>query len=177
MLISLGEAFLALRRGHMVSFARVTLLSACLVASAIACASAPASPTGGLAADTPSTPAAAPAPNNVVTSDDLERAGDSNGDAILKALMAKVPGLQIARTADGTLAIRIRGTTSMSANDEPLYIIDGVEVHAGPGGALSGINAHDIASIEVLKDAASLSFYGLRAANGVIVIKTKQTND
>jgi TonB-dependent SusC/RagA subfamily outer membrane receptor len=119
----------------------------------------------------------APSPSNVVTSDDLERAGDENGDAILKALMAKVPGLQIARTADGTLAIRIRGTTSMSANDEPLYVIDGVEIRPGPGGALAGINAHDIASIEVLKDAASLSFYGLRAANGVIVIKTKQAND
>ena len=126
--------------------------------------------------DPPATPAATPAPN-VVTGADIERAGDSNGDAILKALMAKVPGLQIAQTADGSLAIRSRGTTSMSSNDEPLYIIDGVEIHPGPGGALSGINAHDIASIEVLKDAASLSFYGLRAANGVIVIKTKGAND
>lgn len=177
MLLSLGEAFLALRHGHMVSFARVTLLSACLVASAAACASAPAPRAVGLVPDPPAPPAATPTPTNVVTGDDLERAGDSNGDAILKALMAKVPGLQIARTADGTLAIRIRGTTSMSSNDEPLYIIDGVEIHPGPGGALSGINAHDIASIEVLKDAASLSFYGLRAANGVIVIKTKGAND
>ncbi|HEY0529192.1 MAG TPA: TonB-dependent receptor plug domain-containing protein [Gemmatimonadaceae bacterium] len=177
MLVSLGEAFLALRHGHMVSFARVTLLSACLVTLAAACASAPAARPDGLVADPPATVAPAPSPSNVVTSDDLERAGDENGDAILKALMAKVPGLQIARTADGTLAIRIRGTTSMSANDEPLYVIDGVEIRPGPGGALSGINAHDIASIEVLKDAASLSFYGLRAANGVIVIKTKQAND
>jgi TonB-dependent SusC/RagA subfamily outer membrane receptor len=57
-----------------------------------------------------------------------------------------------------------------------LYIIDGLAVQPGPGGALLGINPHDIASIEVLKDAASLSFYGVRAANGVIVIKTKRAN-
>ena len=176
MLLCLSRAFLALRHSHMVSLARVTLLSASLVALATACASAPPPRADGLVGDPP-VAAPAPAPTNVVTSDDLERAGDANGDAILKALMAKVPGLQIARTADGPLAIRIRGTHSVSANDEPLYIIDGVEIRPGPGGALSGINAHDIASIEVLKDAASLSFYGLRAANGVIVIKTKQAND
>jgi TonB-dependent SusC/RagA subfamily outer membrane receptor len=50
-------------------------------------------------------------------------------------------------------------------------------VTPGPGGALTGINPHDIESIEVLKDAASLSFYGLRAANGVILIKTKRATN
>jgi TonB-dependent SusC/RagA subfamily outer membrane receptor len=50
-------------------------------------------------------------------------------------------------------------------------------IQPGVGGALQGINPHDIESIEVLKDAASLSFYGLRAANGVIVIKTKHTTN
>jgi len=82
----------------------------------------------------------------------------------------------ITRTPDGSLAIRIRGNNSISANMEPLYVIDGVEVTPGPGGALLGINPHDIASIEVLKDAASLSFYGLRGGNGVILIKTKRQN-
>jgi TonB-dependent SusC/RagA subfamily outer membrane receptor len=79
----------------------------------------------------------------------------------------------VTRTPDGGVAIRIRGNSSISANMEPLYVIDGVEIQPGPGGALTGINPHDIASIEVLKDAASLAYYGLRAANGVILIKTK----
>ena len=79
----------------------------------------------------------------------------------------------VTRTPDGGIAIRIRGNSSIGANMEPLYVIDGVAIQPGPGGALQGINPHDIATIEVLKDAASLSYYGLRAGNGVILIKTK----
>jgi TonB-dependent SusC/RagA subfamily outer membrane receptor len=122
-----------------------------------------------------------PAPNpnkppagTTVTADDLDRAGN---DAIEKSLEAKVPGVLISRAPDGSLVVRIRGNSSISANMEPLYIIDGMAVQPGPGGALQGINPHDIESIEVLKDAASLSFYGLRAANGVILIKTKHTTN
>ena len=82
----------------------------------------------------------------------------------------------ITHTPDGSLAVRIRGNTSLTANGEPLYVIDGLAIQPGPGGALVGINPHDIESIEVLKDAASLSYYGMRAANGVILIKTKRAN-
>lgn len=118
--------------------------------------------------------AGSPPPSvNTVTSDELERAGD---DAIIKALSAKVPGVWVGTSADGSLVVRVRGTNSIAANMEPLYIVDGMAVNPGPNGALVGINPHDISSIEVLKDAASLSFYGVRAANGVIVIKTKQAN-
>lgn len=117
--------------------------------------------------------AAPPAAGTTVTSDDLDRGGE---DAIIKTLSAKVPGVSVSMTADGSLAIRIRGSSSISAATEPLYVIDGLSVQPGPGGALLGINPHDIASIEVLKDAASLSFYGVRAANGVILIKTKHAN-
>ena len=114
-----------------------------------------------------------PKSSNTVTADDLERAGD---DAIVKALSNKVPGISVSMTADGSLAVRIRGTNSINGNTEPLYVIDGMSVQSGPGGALQGINPHDIESIEVLKDAASLSYYGVRAANGVIIIKTKHAN-
>ena len=118
--------------------------------------------------------AGAPAPAaNTITADDLERAGD---DAIVKTLSNKVPGVWVSTTADGHLTVRIRGSSSINGNLEPLYVIDGMAVQAGPGGALNGINPHDIESIEVLKDAASLSYYGVRAANGVIVIKTKHAN-
>jgi TonB-dependent starch-binding outer membrane protein SusC len=116
--------------------------------------------------------AAAPPPGaSTVTSDDLDRAGE---DAIVKALSTKIPGVWVSTASDGSLIVRVRNSSSISANAEPLYIIDGLSVRPGPDGALNGINPHDIASIEVLKDAASLSFYGMRAANGVIVIKTKR---
>jgi TonB-dependent SusC/RagA subfamily outer membrane receptor len=78
------------------------------------------------------------------------------------------------RTPDGGIAIRIRGQHTLNGSTEPLYIIDGLPIEPGPGGSLAGINPHDIASIQVLKDVASLSFYGVRGSNGVIIIKTKQ---
>ena len=53
-------------------------------------------------------------------------------------------------------------------------MVDGIAIEAGPGGALTGINPHDIESIRVLKDAADTAMYGLRGANGVIVIRTKR---
>ncbi len=83
----------------------------------------------------------------------------------------------VTRAPDGSVAVRIRGNSSINGNFEPLYVLDDLEIRPGPGGALTGINPHDIASIEVLKDAASLSFYGVRAANGVILIKTKQNTN
>jgi TonB-dependent SusC/RagA subfamily outer membrane receptor len=107
----------------------------------------------------------------IVTSDDLDR---TPVESIERALAAKVPGLYISHTADGSIAIRIRGNSSITGSNEPLYVIDGTPVNAGPGGSLTGVNPKDIASIEVIKDAVGTSFYGVRGANGVIVIKTKR---
>jgi TonB-dependent SusC/RagA subfamily outer membrane receptor len=67
----------------------------------------------------------------------------------------------------------MRGPTSILGGNEPLYILDGFPIEPGPGG-LVAINPADVESIEVLKDAASQAAYGLRGANGVIVIKTKR---
>jgi TonB-dependent SusC/RagA subfamily outer membrane receptor len=108
-----------------------------------------------------------------VTSEDFDRAPSLT---IEQTLQARVPGVMITRTADGGIAVRIRGATSINGNTEPLYVIDGQPIQAGPGGSLQGINPHDIASIEVVKDAAGLAFYGVRGANGVILIKTKHSN-
>ena len=150
---------------------RVALSCALFVGLLSGCASSNAArPDGTDPAPRPNPPIA----GTTVTADDLDHAG---GDPIEKALEAKVPGILVTRTPDGSLAIRIRGNTSIGANAEPLYVIDGMTVQPGAGGALQGINPHDIETIEVLKDAASLSFYGLRAANGVIVIKTKHTTN
>ncbi len=109
----------------------------------------------------------------IVTAEDLDR---TPVESIERTLAAKVPGLYISHTADGSIAIRIRGNSSIEGSNEPLFVIDGTPVNSGPGGSLTGINPKDIATIEVLKDAVSTSFYGVRGANGVIVIKTKRSS-
>jgi TonB-dependent SusC/RagA subfamily outer membrane receptor len=76
----------------------------------------------------------------------------------------------------GGLSVRIRGTTSVLGSNEPLYVIDGMPIDAGTGGALVGLNPADIQRIEVLKDISSTSFYGMRGANGVVLITTKRAN-
>ena len=88
----------------------------------------------------------------------------------LQALQGQAPGVQISSTsgqpgADMKVTIRGLGTVG---NSGPLYIIDGIE------GDISVLNAADIQSIDVLKDAASAAIYGAQAANGVILVTTKQ---
>lgn len=112
-------------------------------------------------------------PSSTVTAEDIER---QPGQPIEQVLMGRFPGVTVTRTADGGVSVRIRGTTSIRGSSEPLYVIDGVEIQAGPGGSLVGINPHDIASIEVIKDPAGEAMYGVRGANGVIVITTKRPN-
>ncbi len=111
-----------------------------------------------------------PSGRSIVTSEDLER---SPGQSIESVLMSKVPGIIVTRSQDGSLAIQIRGPSTFSSSTDPLFIVNGTPFQAGPGGALTGINPFDISSIEVLKDAASTTMYGVRGANGVIVIKLK----
>ena len=89
----------------------------------------------------------------------------------MRALQGRVPGMTV--TTDGSPigsgTVRIRGIGTLNNND-PLYIIDGVPTKAG----MHELNGNDIESIQVMKDAASASIYGSRAANGVIIITTKQ---
>jgi len=99
-------------------------------------------------------------------------------------LQGKVAGLQSVAPSGqpGSIQqIRIRGIGSINASSAPLFVIDGVPVNTGDfSGAtnssnlLAGLNPNDIESITVLKDAASASIYGSRAANGVILITTKK---
>ncbi|MCL1974418.1 MAG: TonB-dependent receptor [Bacteroidetes bacterium] len=104
-----------------------------------------------------------------------------------EALNGKVAGMQVTGNtgkAGSATNIRIRGTGSMNAGSEPLYVIDGVPVVSGErsqmGGylmttnVLSTLNPNDIEQITVLKDAAASALYGSRAANGVIVVTTKK---
>jgi TonB-dependent SusC/RagA subfamily outer membrane receptor len=110
-------------------------------------------------------------PSSVVTAEDLDR---QPGQPVEQALMGRFPGVMVTRTSDGGVSVRIRGATSIRGSNEPLYVIDGIELQPGPGGSLSGINPHDIATIQVLKDPAETALYGVRGANGVIIIKTKR---
>jgi TonB-dependent starch-binding outer membrane protein SusC len=104
-----------------------------------------------------------------------------------QALQGQAPGVQVTQssgTPGGGVSVRIRGSTSISAGNTPLYIIDGIPVETGALGArnfggqndnaLSLINTNDIETYTVLSDASAKALYGSRASNGVIVITTKR---
>jgi TonB-dependent SusC/RagA subfamily outer membrane receptor len=112
-----------------------------------------------------------PPASNTVTAEDIEK---NPTQPIEKVLQAKVPGVWVTRTPDGGVAVQIRGPTSFYGEQQPLYVVDGVPIQPGPNGALTGINAYDIESIKVLKDAADTAMYGMRGSNGVIVVTTKK---
>lgn len=106
----------------------------------------------------------------VVKSDDIAKVQTSD---VTRAIEGKVAGVQLT-TQSGSLgsspSLRIRGTSSISAGNSPLYIVDGVPY----SGDMNNINSADIESMTVLKDAASNALYGSRGANGVIMITTKK---
>jgi TonB-dependent SusC/RagA subfamily outer membrane receptor len=116
----------------------------------------------------PAQKSGAPTPDATVTSQDIHPAPDQ---PIEKVLQGRVSGVDVTQGPDGII-VRIRGQNSIMGA-EPLYVVDGQVIQAGPNGSLSGINPYDIESIKVLKDPASLTMYGSRGANGVIVVKTK----
>ena len=105
---------------------------------------------------------------SVVSASDLAKQNENNP---VKAMQGRVPGLNISADGNpsGAATVRIRGIGTLNNND-PLYIIDGVPTKSG----MHELNGNDIESIQVLKDAASASIYGSRAANGVIIITTKK---
>ena len=110
-------------------------------------------------------------PSSTVTSEDIAQ---SPGQSVEQVLMGRFPGVEVSRRPDGGFAVRIRGGSSIRSSNNPLYVLDGVVIDPGPDGYLTGVNANDIESIEVLKEPAETALYGLRGANGVIIIKTKR---
>jgi TonB-linked SusC/RagA family outer membrane protein len=101
------------------------------------------------------------------------------------AIQGKAPGVVI-ENASGKVGqgikVRIRGTSSLSASSQPLYVVDGIpltttsqsDINNEPTNPLMDLNPNDIESLEVLKDAAASAIYGARAANGVVLITTKK---
>ncbi len=127
-----------------------------------------------------------------VSSVDVEEANVGQTASPQDLLRGRVSGVQVLDNSGepgGGTSVRIRGTSSITAGAEPLYVIDGVPVNSTnvtPGGASAGgvssssssnplalINPQDIESMQVLKDAAATSIYGSQGANGVVLIETK----
>ncbi len=121
-----------------------------------------------------------------ITSVSADQLAEIPATSIDKMLAGKMAGVQITSATGqpgSNSNIRIRGTSSITADNEPLYVVDGIPVmemnnnkdtrFTNTGNSIAMINPSDIESITVLKDAASASVYGSRAANGVILITTK----
>lgn len=102
---------------------------------------------------------------------DMKEPLSENSGNIMSSMAGRLPGVNVVPDAapGGTGTIRVRGMSTANSSNDPLYIIDGV-----PTDNINCINPSDIESMQVLKDAASASIYGSRAANGVVVITTKQ---
>ena len=94
-------------------------------------------------------------------------------ESIQTLLQGRTSGVIVSVNPDGSLSIRIRGASSFYGSGEPLYVLDGVPIRVEPGGTIGGINPYEIESIRVLKGPPETTIYGMRGANGVIIIKTK----
>lgn len=115
---------------------------------------------------------------SAVKAEDINRGAVVNTQDMLKG---KVAGLLVTPGDGGPGSgsrIRIRGSASLNASNDPLIVIDGVPIAQGAGGAMSNpldlLNPNDIESFTILKDASSAAIYGSRASNGVILITTKK---
>jgi TonB-linked SusC/RagA family outer membrane protein len=108
----------------------------------------------------------------------------SSVDGVLQGQVAGVQVQQNSGTPGGEMSVRIRGLSSISGSNQPLYIIDGIPVttgdfaqigYSGQGSsALSDLNPSDIESISILKDASATAIYGARGSNGIVLITTKR---
>ncbi len=105
-----------------------------------------------------------------IKGEDLNTDSQASIDEIIQGRIAGVQVTQTSAEPGGAFSIRIRGTNSITAGNEPLYVIDGLP-GANPGNSL---NPADVKSIEVLKDASATAIYGARGSNGVVLITTKQ---
>ena len=106
---------------------------------------------------------------SVIRLDEVDRTPITD---ISQAIQGRAAGVQVINPSGkpGTgIAIRVRGSTSVQAGNEPLYVVDGV-----PTNNIQNLNPRDIASMQVLKDASSAAIYGSRGANGVVLITTRR---
>ena len=121
---------------------------------------------------------------STVRSLDLENPAVASLDAILTG---KAPGVQVTQNAGNPgngITVRIRGSSSISASNQPLYVVDGMPIYREDFGqlgfqgqdlnAITGLSPEEIESVDILKDAAAAAIYGSRGSNGVVLITTKR---
>jgi TonB-dependent SusC/RagA subfamily outer membrane receptor len=113
---------------------------------------------------------------SVMTAEDIK----SSQPTRMEDLLARVPGIEVQR-AGGDFTMRIRGGSRSSTScgtgfsDQPLVVIDGMQVAAGRNSTVLGMmNPQDVARVEVLRDAGSTAMYGCAGLNGVVLISTKR---
>ncbi len=100
---------------------------------------------------------------------------DNSALQLEQLIQGRVAGVEIVRLDGARISLRIRGTNSVNSGTEPLYVIDGMKVHAESfTDAMAGINPGDVARIEVLKDAGATAIYGSDGANGVVLVTTRR---
>jgi TonB-dependent SusC/RagA subfamily outer membrane receptor len=122
-----------------------------------------------------------------VQSISTDQIANSNNTNIINSLSGKVAGVRVtpsAGAAGASTFIEIRGSTSLTGNNQPLFVIDGIPIQTGGGGGgVDGVafsdraidlNPDDIETITVLKGGAATALYGLRASNGVILVTSKK---
>lgn len=120
-------------------------------------------------------------------SKDFNKGVQTSVDQLIAGRSAGVQVTQSSSEPGGGVTVRIRGANSINANNEPLYVIDGLPVNnssvvpgstlvneQAPRNPLNALNPNDIESVEILKDASATAIYGSRGANGVILITTKK---
>jgi TonB-dependent SusC/RagA subfamily outer membrane receptor len=89
-------------------------------------------------------------------------------------IQGRVAGARVVRLPGGGISLRLWGPSTIYGDNEPLYVLDGVPLQMTPGRGLDWINPADILRIEILKDVMATAPYGVRGANGVILITTRR---
>lgn len=107
----------------------------------------------------------------VVNGDRLQGVPSRN---IEELLAGRVAGVQVVQLPGGGISVRIRGATSFNASTEPLYVVDGMPVQVDRDRGIDWLSPADLLRIEILKDASTTSMYGVRGANGVVLITTRR---
>ena len=99
--------------------------------------------------------------------------GEPTPRTLDQMLAGKISGVSVTPGPHGGIVVRMMGTTSFAGNEGPLFLVDGTQVEVGREGGLPWINPLDVESITALRNPSDIAIYGVRGANGVIVIKTK----
>jgi TonB-dependent starch-binding outer membrane protein SusC len=151
----------------MTSYPARVLPFVCLVAGlTLACSHGRGANRNG-AATYPASPT--PSPSTMTTDEQARQEATS----LAQLLEGRISGVMVTPGPSGGIIVRMGGPTSFYSRQDPLFVVDGVPIEASPGGSLAWLSPHDVESIMALKDPSTTAIYGVRGANGVIVIKTK----